>query len=221
MILDKSQESTTGRIRRDARIYIAGLADRLEDLSQLAQSAEEFDHFDPENYGRFKNFFLLFLKRVEEAQILCAMIEETLAQPERLGLSLWWNDREELETHYHTLRLAALRLAITTESNLLKVWENRLTQGNGLPYGSAEMFEETLRAIEEAKEHLAAAADGDDVGEKIHADVVEAESLLRTLIDKAPRYRAFDTDDDTVIDRIPDPNDYPFLAGMGPNSSSR
>lgn len=216
MVLDKGQETATERIRHDARVYIAGLADRLEDLSQLAQSAKEFDQFDPERYGRFKNFFLLFLKRVEESQILCAMIEETLILPEGLGLSLWWNDRDELETHYHTLRLAVLRLAITTAYGLLKVWENRLAQGNGLPYGSAEMFEQTLRAIEDAKDYL---AESDDVEDAIYISATEAESLLHALIDKAPRYRSFDKNSEAVIDLIPDPDDHPFEMGMIPGPS--
>ncbi|MEA4838968.1 MAG: hypothetical protein VB101_11860 [Rhodospirillaceae bacterium] len=211
MVLDKGQATASERIRHDARVYITGLAERLEDLSQLTQSAGEFDHFDPENYGRFKNFFLLFLKRVEESQILCAMIEETLTLPERLGLSLWWNDRDELETHYHTLRLAVLRLATATTCSLLKVWEDRLTQGNGLPYGSAEMFEEMLRAIEEAKDYLAESGDGED---SIHTGAIEAESLLHALIDQAPRYRSFDKDSEAVIDPPPDPDDHPFEMGI-------
>jgi hypothetical protein len=80
-----------------------------------------------------------------------------------------------------------LHAVIRTNLRLLRVWDDRLQRGEGLPYGAHEVFLETVRVIYNARTELLRPRYVSQLDEDALADADRAERLLRTLIAEAPK----------------------------------
>jgi hypothetical protein len=80
-----------------------------------------------------------------------------------------------------------LRAMIRTNLRLLKVWDLRLQAGEGLPYGSRELFRETVRIVDTARNELLRPRYMELLEEDALQDAAQADKLLRNLIAKAPQ----------------------------------
>lgn len=180
-----SQLSSADKIRVDARRFVDSLAARLMELERLARKAKRFSVFNPSEYAAFKSLFMYFTECSEEFQLLSFLAEETLAGYERHGVNHWAEHRE-LEEYFRRLQVPMLQQVISTNLRLLKVWDDRLQRGEGLPYGAREVFLETVRVIYNAKTQLLRPRYVALLDESALRDADRAERMLATLIRKAP-----------------------------------
>jgi len=214
----RSRQSAAEKIRGDARRFVDGLANRLVELDQMAQKAKKFNVFNPKEYADFKNLFLSFTDRTEEFQMLSYLAEESLSNFERGGATQW-KEHQQLDEYFRKLQIPMLRQVIATNLRLLKIWDDRLQRGEGLPYGSRELFIETIRVIYNAKTQLlrpryVALLDGAAL-----RDADRAERLLKTLMRRAPKLLDFAEDDPALrvtADEEEDDDDIDIFEGDPP-----
>lgn len=180
------RKATADKVRADARRFVDALARRLTELDAMSRKAKRFKVFNAEEYSAFKQLFLSFTERTEEFQLLSYLTEDSLANYERTA-GQHWEDHRDLEDHFHQLQVPMLRQVISTNLRLLKIWDDRLQRGEGLPYGARELFLESIRIIHDAKIQLLHPRHIKLLDESALREADRVERLLRTLIRKAPR----------------------------------
>jgi hypothetical protein len=181
-----TQQANIKRLRQELRRFVDALASRLGELDKLAHLALRFNVFSADDYSEFKQLFLTFRDLCDEFQMLSRLAETSLA-------SINQHDRgteeetAELEATYRKLQVPMLRAMIKTNLRLLRVWDDRLRCGEGLPYGSRELFRETVRIIDTARSELLRPRYMDLLEEEALDDAASADKLLRSLIASAPQ----------------------------------
>jgi hypothetical protein len=176
--------------QEEARRFIEALAARLVELEQLARHAKRFRVFSAEHYGEFKELFLSFRDLSDEFQILSHLTEQSLGvrdEPDgedAAGL-------ESLDDYFRRLQVPMLHAVISTNLRLLRIWDDRLRRGEGLPYGAYELFIETVRIIHTARIELLRPRYVALLDEAALRDADRAERLLRTLLQYAPQLVEF------------------------------
>lgn len=187
MTASNTEQANAERVRHELRRFVGALGDRLGELELLAQLARRFNVFSSDEYSEFKQLFLNFRDLCDEFQMLSRLTESSLASME-IG-----RDEEalEMEATYRRVQVPMLRAMIRTNLRLLRVWEDRLQSGEGLPYGSRELFRETVRIINTAREELLRPRYMELLEEDALDDAAEADRLLRHLISKAPQFFDF------------------------------
>ncbi|HVI51333.1 MAG TPA: hypothetical protein VM661_09010 [Candidatus Sulfotelmatobacter sp.] len=207
-ITSRSRLSAAEKIRSDARRFIDGLADRLVELDRMSQKAKRYNVFSPKEYAEFKSLFVSFTDRTEEFQMLSYLAEESLSNYERGGADQW-REHQQLDEYFRKLQIPMLRQVISTNLRLLKIWDDRLQRGEGLPYGARELFLETIRVIYNAKTQLLRPRYVALLDNSALHDADRAERLLRTLIRKAPKLFDFAEDDPglRIADAVPEDED--------------
>ena len=181
-----SRRAVAEKIREDARRFVDSLAERLNELERMAAKARGYDRFVPSRYAEFKALFQEFTQLCEEFQLLSYLTEECLARFERTDKE-HWSEHSQLENYYRCLQVPMLRQVITTFLSLLKVWTDRLENGDGLPLGATEIFLETVRVIHHAKVELLRPRYLAYIDDAALRDAEQAERLLRALMGKAPQ----------------------------------
>jgi hypothetical protein len=186
MTATNSEQANAEKVRHELKRFVGALADRLTELEKLAQLARRFNVFSADEYSEFKQLFLTFRDLCDEFQMLSRMAETSLANLDPRDTD---NAEEtaELEATYRELQVPMLRAMIRTNLRLLRVWDQRLQAGAGLPYGSRELFRETVRIIDTARNELLRPRYMELLEEDALEDAAKADKLLRTLIAKAPQ----------------------------------
>lgn len=186
MTATNSEQAHAEKARQELRRFVGALGDRLGELEKLAQLAHRFKVFSADEYTEFKQLFLTFRDLCDEFQMLSRLAEVSLA-------SMSHEDDEaiaeaaELEENYRKLQVPMLRAMIKTNLRLLHVWDDRLRRGDGLPYGSRELFHETVRIIDTARDELLRPRYMEMLEEEALEEAAKADKLLRTLIARAPQ----------------------------------
>jgi hypothetical protein len=186
MTATNSEQAHAEKARQELRRFVGALGDRLGELEKLAQLAHRFKVFSADEYTEFKQLFLTFRDLCDEFQMLSRLAESSLAnldQSDKDNLDA----ATEMEATYRKLQAPMLRAMIRTNLRLLKVWDQRLLAGEGLPYGSRELFRETVRIIDTARNELLRPRYMELLEEEALEDAARADKLLRTLIAKAPQ----------------------------------
>jgi hypothetical protein len=208
----RAHQSKAEQIRQDARRFVDALAIRLGELEGMATLAKQYDVFNTDEYAQFKQLFLNFSDLCEEFQLLSHLTEESLANFERAAVG-HWDEHRKLEEYFRKLQVPMLHAVIRTNLRLLRVWDDRLQRGEGLPYGAREVFLETIRVIHNARSELLRPRYVALLDEAALEDADRADRLLRTLISQAPQLfdfaatashlpnllAAYDNDLDTVV----------------------
>ncbi len=188
-----TQQTVVTKMRNDVRRFVEALAARLIELESMAKAAKRFEVFSPEEYTEFKLLYQQFRELSEEFQMLSHLAEMSLGDVEH-----WGNSQpaefEDLEVYFRKLQVPMLHALISTNLRLLKVWDDRLLRGEGLPYGARELFVETVRIIHNAKVELLRPRYLVLLDEAALRDADRAERLLRALIAQAPALFDFDTE---------------------------
>jgi hypothetical protein len=182
----RADQSKAEKIRHDARRFVDALATRLRELETMARLAKHYDVFNTNEYAQFKQLFLHFSELCEEFQLLSHLTEDSLFNFERAA-EKDWTEHRALEEYFRRLQIPMLHAVIRTNLRLLKVWDDRFRQGQGLPYGAREVFRETVRVIHNARNELMRPRYIALLDETALQDADRADRLLRTLIQQAPR----------------------------------
>lgn len=180
-----SEQTYSEKMRSEAQRFITALNDRLVELENLAQLARRFKVFSSDEYAEFKALFLHFRDLCEEFMLLSQMAESTLASIDHRDPA-GHSEAVRLELHFRELQVPMLRAMIKTNLRLLLVWEDRLKVGEGLPYGTRELFNETVRIIETARSELLRPRYLALLEEDSLKDADAAEKLLKKLIRRSP-----------------------------------
>ncbi len=186
MTANNSEQANAERIRLELRRFVGALGERLAELEQLAQLARRFNVFSADEYAEFKQLFLTFRDLCDEFQTLSRLAEDTLATFETRDADLA-AEAVQLENTYRMLQVPMLQAMIRTNLRLLRIWDQRLQAGAGLPYGSRELFRETVRIINTARDELLRPRYMEMLEEEALDDAAQADKLLRMLIAKAPQ----------------------------------
>jgi len=181
-----SEQANAERVRLELRRFVGALGDRLAELEQLAQLARRFNVFSADEYAEFKQLFLTFRDLCDEFQMLSRLAEESLANFETRDADLA-AEAAQLEATYRKLQVPMLQAMIRTNLRLLHVWDQRLQAGEGLAYGTRELFRETVRIINTARDELLRPRYMEMLEQEALDDAVQADKLLRMLIAKAPQ----------------------------------
>jgi hypothetical protein len=136
-------------------------------------------------YAEFKTLFLNFRDLCDEFQVLSHLAQDSLSQFELFG-QRHCGEYVNLERYFHKLQVPMLRAVIRTNLRLLRVWDTRLQQGEGLPYGSRELFIETIRIIHNARIELLRPRYLLLLDDDALQDAERAERLLQALVAQAP-----------------------------------
>lgn len=155
-------------------------------MDKLAHLALRFNVFSTDEYTEFKQLFLTFRDLCDEFQMLSHLAETSLASINHHDHDAH-QEAAELEATYRKLQVPMLRAMIKTNLRLLLVWDDRLRCGEGLPYGSRELFRETVRIIDTARNELLRPRYMELLEEEALEDAAKADKLLRTLIASAPQ----------------------------------
>ena len=208
MSSNNSEQANAERLRHELKRFVDALGDRLAELDKLAHLARRFNVFSADEYTEFKKLFLSFRDLCDEFQMLSRLAESSLA-------NIHVHDRDgqlqaaELEENYRKLQAPMLRAMIRTNLRLLRVWDDRLRCGEGLPYGSRELFRETVRIIDTARDELMRPRYMEMLEEEALEDAAKADKLLRTLIASSPEMfdflesRTIDTELMKLINGLP------------------
>ncbi len=180
-----TQQAAVKKMRDDVRRFVNALAARLVELERMAKAAKRFEVFSAEEYSEFKLLFRQFRELSEEFQMLSHLAEASLGDVERWGNS-HPTEFEDLEAYFRKLQIPMLHALISTNLRLLKVWDDRLQRGEGLPYGARELFIETIRIIHHARIELLRPRYVALLDDAALRNADRAERLLRTLIEQAP-----------------------------------
>jgi hypothetical protein len=196
-----TRQAELAKVRYDARRFVDALADRLRELAQLASLAKQFNVFNAYEYAEFKELFLNFRELSEEFQMLSRLAEDSL-----LNMKSEAQDDEdehrELDDYFRRLQVPMLHGVISTNLRLLKVWDDRLQRGEGLPYGAYELFLDTVRLIYNARLELLRPRYVALLDEAALRDADRAERLLRTLLERAPQLLDFAAGSDRLHDGL-------------------
>ncbi|HIJ63592.1 MAG TPA: hypothetical protein HPQ04_12935 [Rhodospirillaceae bacterium] len=179
--------------RREARRFVDALATRLTELEHMAKDAKRHEAFQPEDYARFRSLFDHFRKLSEEFQILSHLTENSLAKFE-VNDQRGNTEYRNLEAYFWRLQVPMLHSMIATNLRMLRVWDDRLRRGQGLPIGSRELFIETIRLIYDARLQLLRPRYVDLLDDEALKDAERANRILKALINKAPRLFDFGED---------------------------
>jgi len=187
MNVSNTDQANAERVRHELKRFVGALGERLGELETLAQLARRFNVFSSDEYSEFKQLFLNFRDLCDEFQVLSRLAESSLAT---MQIS---RDQEalEMEATYRKVQVPMLRAMIRTNLRLLRVWEDRLHSGEGLPYGSRELFRETVRIIHTARDELLRPRYMELLEQDSLDDAAEADRLLRHLIGQAPQFFDF------------------------------
>jgi hypothetical protein len=180
-----TEQSSAEKLRSEARRFVGALTGRLEELEKLAQLARRFNVFSAEQYAEFKQLFLNFRDLCEEFQVLSRLAESSLAHLDSHDLQSQ-SELIELDTTFRALQVPMLRAMIRTNLRLLRVWDDRLRSGAGMPYGSRELFRETVRIVDTARDELLRPRHLALLEEESVQEAEEAEKLLKSLIAQSP-----------------------------------
>src|ERR1700761_562433 len=177
MAATNTEQANAERVRHELRRFVDSLGERLSELEKLAQLARRFNVFSADEYSEFKSLFLNFRDLCDEFQTLSRLAESSLANMPN------GRDEEamEMEATYRKVQVPMLRAMIRTNLRLLRVWEDRLQSGEGLPDGSRELFRETVRIINHAREELLRPRYMELLEEEALDEAAEADRLLRHL----------------------------------------
>ena len=186
MSANNTEQANAERARLELRRFVGALGDRLGELEQLAQLARRFNVFSADEYTEFKQLFLTFRDLCDEFQTLSRLAETSLANLDTRDKDNA-GEAAEMEATYRTLQVPMLRAMIRTNLRLLRVWDQRLQAGEGLPYGSRELFRETVRIIDTARNELLRPRYMELLEEEALEDAAKADKLLRSLIARAPQ----------------------------------
>jgi hypothetical protein len=186
MTANNSEQAHAEKARQELRRFVGALGDRLGELEQLAQLAHRFRVFSTDDYAEFKQLFLTFRDLCDEFQMLSRLAESSLANLDQ-SVKDNLDAATEMEATYRKLQAPMLRAMIRTNLRLLRVWDQRLQAGEGLPYGSRELFRETVRIVDTARNELLRPRYMELLEEEALEDAAKADKLLRTLIAKAPQ----------------------------------
>jgi hypothetical protein len=186
MTATSTEQANAEKLRHELRRFVDALAGRLGELDQLAHLALRFTVFSTEEYTEFKQLFLNFRDLCDEFQMLSRLAEVSLAAINHEDHDAH-DEAAELEENYRKLQVPMLRAMIKTNLRLLHVWDDRLRCGEGLPYGARELFRETVRIIDTARNELLRPRYMELLEEEALADAAKADKLLRTLIASAPQ----------------------------------
>jgi hypothetical protein len=186
MTANNSEQANAERTRLEARRFVGALGDRLGELEKLAQLARRFNVFSADEYAEFKQLFLTFRDLCDEFQMLSRLAESSLANLESQDPDNA-DEAAQMEATYRELQVPMLRAMIRTNLRLLKVWDQRLQAGEGLPYGSRELFRETVRIVDTARNELLRPRYMELLEEEALEDAARADKLLRNLIARAPQ----------------------------------
>jgi hypothetical protein len=186
MTANNTEQANAEKARLELRRFVGALGDRLGELEKLAQLARRFNVFSADEYSEFKQLFLTFRDLCDEFQMLSRLAESSLANLDPRDKDNADEDAEVVAT-YRKLQVPMLRAMIRTNLRLLRVWDHRLQAGEGLPYGSRELFRETVRIIDTARDELLRPRYMDLLEEEALEDAAKADKLLRSLIAKAPQ----------------------------------
>jgi len=182
----------------------------------MARLAKHYNVFNTNEYAQFKQLFLHFSDLCEEFQLLSHLTEDSLSNFERAA-EKDWTEHRQLEEYFRNLQIPMLHAVIRTNLRLLKVWDDRLRQGQGLPYGAREVFLETVRIIHNARNELMRPRYIALLDETALQDADRADRLLRTLIQQAPQL--FDFSVRRGAHDLPDASDFGYdLANQPPLS---
>jgi hypothetical protein len=195
-----TEQSNAERQRAEAQRFVAALASRLSELETMAQQAHRFQVFSAAAYADFKQLFLCFSGLCEEFQVLSQLAESSLSgigQRDR-------RDRRPISTlhgTYRELQAPMLRAMIRTNLRLLKVWDDRMRSGEGLPLGAGELFRETVRVIDRARHELLRPRTLALLDPEAIEEAAEANRLLKRLMDKTPSLFTF-VDSPSIDDEL-------------------
>ncbi len=199
-----TEQTTANRLRQEARRFVDSLGNRLSELERLSQLAHQFDIIWPSDYVEFKQLFHDFSALCEEFQVLSKLTESSLTQidnqdPEQR------KESASLERVLRELQAPMLQAMIRTNLRLLKMWDLRVRSGESLPYGSRELFQETVRIIDTAKQDLLRPRYLALLDEDAVKDAEEADRLLKSLLRQTPKLFEFvqgDSFDDELLNLI-------------------
>ena len=197
MTANNSEQANAERTRLELRRFVGALGDRLGELEKLAQLARRFNVFSADEYSEFKQLFLTFRDLCDEFQMLSRLAESSLANLDPRDKDNA-DEAAEMEATYRELQVPMLRAMIRTNLRLLRVWDQRLQAGEGLPYGARELFRETVRIIDTARNELLRPRYMELLEEEALEDAGKADKLLRSLISRAPQL--FDFLENKTID---------------------
>src|SRR5579859_3582034 len=186
MTATSTEQANAEKLRQELRRFVDALAERLGELDKLAHLALRFTVFSTDEYAEFKQLFLNFRDLCDEFQMLSRLAEVSLAAMNHEDQDDH-DEAAELEENYRKLQVPMLRAMIKTNLRLLLVWDDRLRGGDGLPYGSRELFHETVRIIDTARNELLRPRYMEMLEEDALEDAAKADKLLRTLIARAPQ----------------------------------
>ncbi|HMA48791.1 MAG TPA: hypothetical protein VKP60_03500 [Magnetospirillaceae bacterium] len=186
MTATSTEQANAEKLRQELRRFVDALAERLGELDKLAHLALRFTVFSTDEYAEFKQLFLNFRDLCDEFQMLSRLAEVSLAAMNHEDQDAH-DEAAELEENYRKLQVPMLRAMIKTNLRLLLVWDDRLRGGDGLPYGSRELFHETVRIIDTARNELLRPRYMEMLEEDALEDAAKADKLLRTLIARAPQ----------------------------------
>lgn len=185
-----ASESLAAKIKRDARLFIEGLAERMAEFNDMADRSSQHPSFQGETYADFKCLFVEFMVRTEEFLILSLLTEDTLVLLERHAIGDV-EERRELDESFRKLQLMVLERFVSTQLRLLKVWDDRYQQGAGLPYGSSELFGKAVSIIHAVKDQLLRPRYVSLLDENTIEGAETAERMVRLLVKRAPRFHDF------------------------------
>ncbi len=192
--INGSEQSNAEKLRNEARRFVTALSGRLGELENLAQLARRFNVFSADEYNEFKRLFLNFGELCEEFQMLSRLAESSLASIDQRD-SQARRDAVALDATFRELQVPMLRVMIRTNLRLLRVWDDRLRSGQGMPYGSRELFRETLRIIDTARDELLRPRYLALLEPEAVRDASQADRLLKRLLKLAPALSDFQDGD--------------------------
>jgi hypothetical protein len=195
-----TEQASAEKLRVETRRFVTALTGRLGELENLAQLARRFNVFSADEYAEFKQLFLNFRDLCEEFQVLSRMAESSLGHIDQRDLQAR-SEALELDATFRALQVPMLRAMIRTNLRLLRVWDSRLRAGEGMPYGSRELFRETVRIIDTARNELLRPRYLALLEDEALEDAEEADRLLKTLIRKSPTLFDF-VESDAIDDEL-------------------
>ena len=161
------------------------LSARLAVLETTARQAMRFNAFAIAEYGAFKDFFLDFRRQCEEFQALSQIAQDSINRLELCGKALW-HECSIMQATFYGLQVPLMRSVVQTNLRLLRVWEDRLTRGDGLPFGTHEMFMQTVHTLALVRAELLRPRYLDILADEDLEDAEEADKLLHKLAKEAP-----------------------------------
>ncbi len=185
-----TRQAELEKVRSDAHRFVEALAARLRELEHLAREAKHFNVFAADEYAQFRLLFLNFRELSEEFQVLSQLAEDSLGNL-KSEVQDAGDEHRRLDEYFRRLQVPMLHGVISTNLRLLRVWDDRLQRGEGLPYGAYELFLETVRLIYNARLELLRPRYVALLDDAALRDADRAERLLQALIERAPRFLDF------------------------------